>query len=119
MNTILGLLGFAATADVDGSKDAPMRIRVINDECASGFIRCDVSSYANRVFLFFNTTPLLSGAVMRTLQNIFLPYIVSLKLIPRFQCVHGILGVDQSNTAGSIGWQCEAFDQDIVKIEFH
>ena len=48
-----------------------------------------------------------------------LPYTVSLKLFPSAQCVHGILGVDQSNTAGSIGWQREAFDQDIVEIEFH
>ena len=68
---------------------------------------------------FFRITPVLSGAFMRTLQNIVLPYTVSLKLIPSFQCANGIHGVDQSNTAGSIVWQCEAFDQDIVKIEFH
>jgi hypothetical protein len=42
---------------------------------------------------------------MGTLQNIVLPYTVSLKLIPSFQCLHGSLGVDQSNTASRIGWQ--------------
>ena len=40
-------------------------------------------------------------------------------LFPRFQCAHGIQGVNQSDTAGGISGQCEAFDQDIVKIEFH
>ena len=68
---------------------------------------------------FLLPTPVLSRAFMRTLHSIVLLYSVSLKLFPSAQCVHGSLGVDQSNTAGSIGWQCEAFDQDIVKIEFH
>jgi hypothetical protein len=69
--------------------------------------------------IFCALTSVLSSVFTRMLQNIVLPYAVSLKLIPRFQCADGIHGVDQANTAGSIGWQCEAFDQDIVKIEFH
>jgi len=91
-------------------------------------------SFSSRIFISFSTfsfvlcyrtdrfllpTPVLSGAFMPTLKNMIRPDTVSLKLIPSFQCVDGLHGVDQSNTAGRIGWQCEAFDQDIVKIEFH